>query len=396
MKGISNRLLITGGTGFLGGALLASLVSRPRWPSVLLLVRAGSPEIGRNRVVETLRQFGVAEDMCARVRPEQIICGDLCSVASFAADPRLRQVSAVVNCAALAGFGKPRTLWPTNVDGTVEFARLLQNVAPLERFIHIGTAMACGLPAPKHVFEDYEASGDAKHLVTYTESKIECERRLRSELPKLPLVVARPSIIVGHTQLGCRPSPSIFWVFRMARALGRFTCSAEDRIDVVPADYCAEAIVHLLEQPRLAYDRYHISAGLEQCCTFREVDAAIAAGLGRAPLDDYQQVDYETIAAEQDRFEDLFGPCIVPIMLRAIELYGAYAALDMTFDNSRLLAAGVPPPPRFSDYAGLCAQTAEGATIAEQMQYDFKGISTRAAHALAAMIRPKASRAAVA
>ena len=66
----------------------------------------------------------------------------------------------------------------------------------------------------------------------------------------------------------------------------------------------------------------------------------------------------------------------------------------MTFDHTRLLAEGVPPPPRFTDYASLCARTAEGASIAEQMQYDFKGISTRAAQALAAMVRPVSAAAA--
>jgi nucleoside-diphosphate-sugar epimerase len=386
---LSRRLLITGATGFLGGAVIASLIADARWPSVLLLVRGADAEAGRRRIVEALRQFDVRDDLCARVLPGQIICGDLCSVPAFAADPRLRQVTQVINCAALAGFGKPRALWPTNVDGTVEFARLLHTVSPLQRFIHVGTAMSCGLPAPNLVPEDYETGLDAKHLVTYTESKIECERRLRAELPALPLVVARPSIIVGHTRLGCRPSPSIFWVFRMARALGRFTCAADDRIDVVPADYCAQAIVQLLDQPKLKHDRYHISAGPGRSCTFGEIDEAIAAALERPPTQNYQQVAYAAIAADHGRFEDLFGPCIVPIMLRAIELYGAYAALNMTFDNSRLLAEGVPPPPRFADYAGLCALTSQDGTVAEQMQYDFKGISTRAADALAAMIRPK-------
>jgi nucleoside-diphosphate-sugar epimerase len=387
-------LLITGATGFLGGAILASLIGEPRWPSVLLLVRAADAEEGRARVVEALRRFSVPESLCARVSPGQILCGDLCNVPAFAGDARLCAVSDVINCAAIAGFGKPKTMWPTNVAGTLAFARLLQSVAALRRFVHVGTAMSCGLPAPKRVPEDYEAGPDAKHLVTYTESKIECERRLAAELPRLPLVVVRPTIIVGHAQLGCRPSPSIFWVFRMARALGRFTCALEDRVDVVPADYCARAILHLLDRPTLSHSRYHISAGPQRSSSFREIDDAIAVALKMPLRRDYQQVDYATIAAGQDRFEELFGPCIVPIMLRAIELYGAYAALDMTFDNSRLLAEGMPLPPAFADYAGLCATTSEDQTIAEQMQYDFKGISTRAATALAAMIRPKSTAAA--
>ena len=388
MRKDSGLLLVTGATGFLGGAIIASLIGGTRWPSVLLLVRAENPAQGRRRIIESLLKFGVSAEDCERVLPGQIVCGDLCSVPAFAADPRLPRVTEVINCAALAGFGKPRTLWPTNVDGTIEFARHLLAVAPLRRFVHVGTAMSCGFPAPSVVREDFLPAADASHLVTYTESKIECERRLRVELPGLPLVVARPSIIVGDTRYGCGPSPSIFWVFRMARALGQFTCAEDDRVDVVPADYCAEAILHLLAKPDLSHDLYHVSAGPKWSANFREIDAAIAAALGQAPTQGYQQVDYDTIAARHAEFQALFGPCIVSVMLRAIELYGQYSALDMTFDNGRLLAEGMAPPPRFTDYAGLCARTAEGTTIAEQMQYDFKGLSTRAAQALAAMTKP--------
>lgn len=387
MKQHPDYLLVTGSTGFLGGAVIAELIQQPRWPRVLLLVRAPDAETGRRRVVESLQKFGVAADLCGRVLADQIICGDLCTVPAFADDPRLAGITEVINCAALAGFGKPKTLWPTNVDGTLAFARLLHDVAPLRRFLHVGTAMACGFPAPKVVAEDFTPATNAIHLVTYTESKIECERRLRAELPALPLVVARASIIVGDTRLGCQPSPSIFWVFSMARALGEFTCRLSNRVDVVPADYCAQALLHLLDRPSLSHDLYHISAGPRFSSSFGEIDAAIAAGLGQAPTQNYRQVDYDTIAARHAEFQSLFGPCIVSVMLRAIELYGQYAALDMSFDNARLLAEGMAPPPRFAGYAGLCARTAQGSSIAEQMQYDFKGISTRASQALAALTR---------
>ncbi|MDI7066993.1 SDR family oxidoreductase, partial [Klebsiella pneumoniae] len=49
----------------------------------------------------------------------------------------------------------------------------------------------------------------------YTQCKREDERLLRSTYPNLPLVVVRPSIVVGHTVLGTLPSASIFWVFRV-------------------------------------------------------------------------------------------------------------------------------------------------------------------------------------
>jgi nucleoside-diphosphate-sugar epimerase len=91
----------------------------------------------------------------------------------------------------------------------------------LRRFIQIGTGMSCGRNAPRPVSEDYPGD-DVEHYLDYTASKYEAEQRLRTELPELPLVVARPSIVVSHTELGCAASGSIYWVFRLARALQAF------------------------------------------------------------------------------------------------------------------------------------------------------------------------------
>ena len=370
------RLLLTGATGFLGGAIAASLLSSPRWSKVLLLVRAQNPDAARARFAEIMDRYGVSAALQRRLSADQILCGDICHARQFADDRRLRDVTDVVNCAAFASFSGHPQIVRTNVAGTLEFARVLSSAAQLRRFVQIGTAMCCGIDAPSVVSEDFEAHADAVHLVPYTASKLEAERQLRKELPQLPLVLARPSIIVGHTRLGCRPSPSIFWVFKMARALRQFLCAADSLIDVVPVDYCAQAILRLLDEPKLAHRTYHISSGAQRSCSFREIDRAIAGALAQPATDDYRQVDYTSIEREQHRFDEMFGPCIKPLMLRAIRLYGAFANLGMVFDNERLLSEGVPPPPRFTEYAGLCAVSAEGTPIAAQMQYDFKGVRT--------------------
>ena len=372
----TGRLLLTGATGFLGGALAAALLASPRWRDLLVLIRAADASEGKARLAECMQRFALDPALVDRISPDQILCGDLCCAEHFADDARLGEVAEVVNCAAFASFSNHPQIFRTNVGGTAEFGRVVASRARLRRFIQVGTAMSCGADAPKLVMEGYEPSEDAVQLVPYTASKLEGERRLRA-IPSLPLVIVRPSIIVGHTRLGCRASPSIFWVFRMARALRCFPCAPDSRIDVVPVDYCAEAILRLLEAPRLAHDSYHISAGAAASSTYREIDAAIATALGEAPTHDYRQLDYDSIRGEQDRFDELFGPCIKPVMLRAIRLYGAFGSLDMLFDNARLLAEGVAAPPRFAGYAGLCAVSAQGAPIASQMQYDFKGMPTR-------------------
>ena len=90
--------------------------------------------------------------------------------------------------------------------------------------------------------------------------KAEAERLLSEQFADLPVVVARPSIVVGHTELGCKPSGSIFWVLRAVEALRFITWDLENRIDVVPVDWAADALTHLLFAPRLKHNRYHVSA----------------------------------------------------------------------------------------------------------------------------------------
>lgn len=84
---------------------------------------------------------------------------------------------------------------------------------------------------------------------------------MQQTCPTLPLTIARPSIVVGHTHHGCQPSSSIFWVFSMGLMLQKFLCSMEDRIDVIPVDYCADALMMLLDN-QLAQGK---------SCIFRQV-----------------------------------------------------------------------------------------------------------------------------
>lgn len=366
------RLLVTGASGFIGGALAARLIETPRWDECLFLIRAPHREDGLARLAHVLRNHDVPEDLLDRLHLEQILCGDLNTVADWEDDPRLPSIQDVVSSAAVASFGNHPSIWPTNVDGVLKLAHALSARCTLRRFLHVGTAMACGNQAPIPVPEGYDAGEATDHFLQYTESKYEAERRLRAELPELPLVVARPSIVVGHTKLGCRPSGSIFWVFRLARALECFPCELEQKIDVIPVDYCAEALHLLLEKPKLGFDSYHLTAGEQRSCSFGEIDAAIAAATGQAPMANYQAKPFEEIVPMQDQFKSLLGPCNRRIVLRAIRAYGNFAALGMMFDNQRLLAEGMKLPTPLMAYAGLCEITSEGSLIAEQMRFDYK------------------------
>ena len=243
----------------------------------------------------------------------------------------------------------------------------------LKRFLHIGTAMACGRNAPIPVPEGYDAKELTDHFLGYTTSKYEAEHRLREELPDLPLVVARPSIAVGHTRFGCEPSGSIYWVFRIARALKAFPCDLDEKIDVIPVDYCAEALELLLKKAKLKYSEYHLSAGAKNSSSFAEIDEAICTATDESPMRGvYKRKEVEEFVELQGNFKNLLGPCNRKIVLRAIKTYGSFASMGMLFQNSRILEEGMGEPTPFYKYAGLCEITSKGHLISEQMKFDYK------------------------
>ncbi|WON78827.1 SDR family oxidoreductase [Serratia sp. UGAL515B_01] len=366
-------LLLTGATGFLGGAVLEKLLIENQCIKFIFLVRAENEQQGLNRIRSNMEKFNIDKNILDKLTTENILLGDLSEPELFLSDTRINQVTHVLNCAAVASFGNNPLIWKVNVEGTLRFAQKMARVTGLKRFLHVGTAMSCAPEPGALVEESAEFEENAEHLVEYTRSKSTIEQLMRKTCPQLPLVIARPSIVVGHTRLGCKPSSSIFWVFNMALMLQKFMCSLQDNIDVIPVDYCADALVMLLNSDSLDSDVYHISAGEERSVSFAEIDDAIAAALQKAPVGDhYAQVSYDALLHMRRQLKDIFGPCNERLMLKAMRLYGSFAMLNVRFSNEKLLSLGMAKPPRFTDYIARCVQSTRGLSIPQQMVVDFK------------------------
>ncbi|RYY55742.1 MAG: NAD-dependent epimerase/dehydratase family protein [Comamonadaceae bacterium] len=116
------RLLLTGATGFVGGAVAAALAGRDLLPSTVFLVRAANAAEGARRVTEQLARFGVQ----AQVAPDQVVLGDLTKPEAFADASGLDGLTQVIHCAALATFSTNPAIWAHNVDGTLALARAAQ------------------------------------------------------------------------------------------------------------------------------------------------------------------------------------------------------------------------------------------------------------------------------
>lgn len=366
-------ILITGATGFLGGAVVSHLLKENNSVNLLLLARGETAAHALLRVKENLEKFSVPAALLDMLTENNILTGDLAEPDNFLEDGRIDTVTQVLNCAAVASFGTNPMVWKVNVEGTFKFANRMMRAPMLERFVHVGTAMSC-VPEPNSVVVESDLKTHTQdHIVEYTRSKAAIESLMQEQLPGLPLVIARPSIVVGHSELGCMPSSSIFWVFRMALALGKFMCSLSDKVDVVPVDYCAEALSMLLLGDAIENGVYHISAGDEDSVSFAEIDSALALAQKTKPMgSSYRQVSYQELALMRKDFQSLFGPCNERIMLRAMNLYGHFSQLNVRFSNQKLQRLGLARPPRFTSYLHRCVETTQGMSIPQLMEIDFK------------------------
>ena len=348
-------VLLTGGTGLIGGAVLHDALNRPGDDRWIALVRGSNVEQARARLLARMQRFCPPDEAARLLARVEIVPGDFTQL-TMDAHPALADVTHVLHLAADTSWWGDEKVTRTNLHGTLAFASRVSRLPRLERFLHVSTAMICGADSDPYVREEDFPSADARHLVSYSRSKSAAEVALLRGLPDLPLVIARPSIVVGHSTLGARPSSSILWVFMAGDRLRLIGCDLAGSIDVVPSDWTASTLIELLHRPALAHQTYHLSAGLPGRSDWSELGRVFEREDPAGGKRDYRRLLPGERAVLRQRFRDTFGldtPQKVA-MMRAIQAYFQFCELSLTFSNERLLAEGFAPPPRFADYLPRC------------------------------------------
>ena len=195
-------------------------------------------------------------------------------------------VERIVHCAASISFELPleqaRAINVGGVRRMLELAREIAARGSLRRVVHVSTAYVSGRHAGEFGEHDLDVGQDFRN--TYERSKHEAELLLR-EADDLPLVVARPSIVVGHSVSGWTSAFNVlYWPLRaFERGLLDEVPAREDSIvDFVPVDYVTDGIVTLLDDDA-ADGTYNLVAG-ERALSAGELVTLHSSVTGREPV----------------------------------------------------------------------------------------------------------------
>jgi thioester reductase-like protein len=347
-------IFLTGSTGYLGSYLVAGLLTGHKDP-LNLLVRAKSDQDARERLWQSLQLHFAFPEFLEHVNSRiQIFRGELTNDYLGLEDEDYRRLvdttHSIVHCAASLNRKSERQCLNVNLRGTLEviqLARRAQNRNGLLRYSHLSTVAVAGKRQNEIVTEDAAIDWSRSDYDPYARTKKFCEHMANQLLPDVPRTIFRPAIVMGDTR---RPETSQFDMVQAFDVLSRFPVlplRPNDKIDIVPADYVAKAIVTIHQKQHPAHNIYHLSSG-EGSQTYREItDALAAAGGGHRPT--FMPSFGKPFSATVERLSHRHGSIGHGASL--LKVFWPYLDWNTVFDNSRVVAELGEAPARFSTYA---------------------------------------------
>lgn len=354
------QLFLTGVTGFLGGEILVEIAKRKDIEKIYCLVRAQSEDKALEKLKMIFNLHGDYFDS-NKVFP---IVGELADD-NFAevliGNENLKNVDTIIHSAANTSFSKiyDDVVERVNIGGTRQMLRWAQSLKHLNLFTYIGTASICGSTVHDTlVLEDMSPNISAKHLVKYSYTKMIGEMMLKEYLPEEKILVVRPSVVMGDTRSWVPRSFVILWAMATFKQLRLFPMDKQSKIDIIPIDYAARAIIELVINNHRKYSVYHVSSGLTSETNVEKLTDAIRDYSPDLP--DFKFVSKDMLGnlkkwSKNSSIVDVQDPLFkykeyldywvnkfgdntkLRILFYALEPYIEFIELSQIFDNSRLL-----------------------------------------------------------
>ena len=267
VSGGGYKVLVTGGTGFLGSYLIKELMAKGH--TVRALRRSGATlPFYSGAGWEKGADWGKAD-----WEKVEWFEGDIRDISGL--EEAMAGVNAVIHAAAKVSYsGKDRReLFGVNIEGTMHVvnAALEQGV---KRFIHVSSVAALGRTAGDGEVTEEKVWEDSKLNTSYAVSKFHGEMEVwRGFGEGLPVAIVNPSTLLGYgdwNHSSCTLFRSAFQEFPW------YTEGVNGFVDVTDT---ARAVVRLLESD-ISGQRYILNG---DNWSFRRLFGAMAAGFGKKP-----------------------------------------------------------------------------------------------------------------
>ncbi len=337
----SRTILVTGGTGTLGRELVARL-ARDGSGTIIVLTRGSSPTTDGPVV--------------------RAVTGDVRAGATLGLTPDVRaelaeSVTDILHCAAETTFNRPlEEARATNVDGTRAVLALARDCARLERLVCFSTVYVAGRATG--CFGEHDIGGRDRFVNTYEHSKAEMETVVRDAMSVLPIALYRLSTIIGNSVTGeVTGYNAVHHALRLLyQGLAPMVPGREaSLVDLIPLDFAADAVHHLLEQAFTPGATYHVCAGAESSAALGSLlDATMLAferyrpawrkrSIARPALVELETYELFVRSVEEAGNEVLLQAT------RAVQAFAYQLAFPKVFDarhaNAILAPAGIVAPP---------------------------------------------------
>lgn len=306
---------MTGATGVLGRDLVKQILDTTS-DELIVLARSSHKHKAEERVKKLL---------APKIKPEQfkrirVLEGDV-TIPNLGLSQELierlgSEVDDFFHVAALTALnGSEEDCMRINYFGTeqaLHIARVWCFKGKLKKFVYFSTAYAAGSLKKCHSLES-ELPKNPGHANFYESSKYRSENKVRESMAEgLPVIIIRPSIVVGHSETGEVSDFNVIYPFFKLFAHGvisKLVGRAHHKFNIVPIDFVVNATLALSKNQANIGKTFHlVSKDPPSIGSLLKLKDEVYPRLPAIELVDPDDFDADTLQADEKYVFEMLRP----------------------------------------------------------------------------------------